>query len=64
MRAMPDGSNRPYEMNIALYDAMRTTAKGVEDGYQSARFYVLTNHDDGPGRDTRLLYPFAFSNAE
>lgn len=39
MRSMPDGSKRPYEMNIALYDAMRTTAKGEEDGYQSARFY-------------------------
>lgn len=36
-RALPDGGSRPYEINIALYDAMRGTAEG-EDDFGESRF--------------------------
>lgn len=37
MRALRDGTERPYEINIALFDALRGTAAG-EDDYQIERF--------------------------
>lgn len=37
MRTADDGSEHPYEMNVALFDALRGTMKG-EDGYQVQRF--------------------------
>ena len=30
-RALPDGSSRPYEINIALYDAMQGTSDGPDE---------------------------------
>jgi len=36
-RALEDGNKEPYEMNIALYDALQGTAKGA-DQWQLARF--------------------------
>ena len=36
-RAMPDGSQRPYELNISLIDAMKGTFTG-EDNHQINRF--------------------------
>ncbi len=36
-RSLGEGGLRPYEINIALYDAMKGTIKG-EDGHQRARF--------------------------
>lgn len=38
MRTMPDGSQRPYEINIALYDALKGTISGGPDDFQMARF--------------------------
>jgi len=37
MRAKPDGSQSPYEVNISFFDAMKGTAEG-EDEWQIARF--------------------------
>ena len=37
MRALPDGSQTPYEINISLFDAMKGTRRG-EDTWQIARF--------------------------
>ncbi|WP_306117694.1 MULTISPECIES: sugar phosphorylase [unclassified Roseitalea] len=37
MRAMPDGTRRPYELNITFYDAMKGTFAG-EDQWQEERF--------------------------
>ena len=37
MRTLPDGSERAYELNITLFDALRGTVRG-EDGHQVARF--------------------------
>ena len=37
MRMLADGSQRPYEINIALFDALRGTFAG-EDGWQVQRF--------------------------
>lgn len=37
MRAMPDGSEKPYELNITWFDAMKGTCKG-EDEWQMERF--------------------------
>lgn len=37
MRLMPDGSQRPYEINISLFDALRGTFAG-EDAWQVQRF--------------------------
>lgn len=37
MRTAPDGTNSPYELNIALYDALQGTHKGV-DKWGHARF--------------------------
>jgi sucrose phosphorylase len=37
MRAMPDGSRRPYELNITFFDAMAGTFGGVDD-WQEERF--------------------------
>ncbi|WP_258571041.1 sugar phosphorylase [Flavimaribacter sediminis] len=37
MRRMPDGKDRPYEMNVSLYDAMKGTCEG-EDDYNLERF--------------------------
>ncbi|BCE00754.1 sugar phosphorylase [Marinicellulosiphila megalodicopiae] len=37
LRTLPDGSTRPYEMNIALYDALQGTTKGP-DSFNEARF--------------------------
>ncbi|SDJ60538.1 sugar phosphorylase [Microbulbifer yueqingensis] len=36
-RALDDGSRKPYEINISLFDAMRGTTSG-EDGWQLERF--------------------------
>lgn len=38
MRAMPDGTYRPYEMNIALYDVFQGRIDGVPDKYRRERF--------------------------
>lgn len=37
MRAMPDGSRRPYEFNITFFDAMKGTFEG-EDEWHEERF--------------------------
>ncbi len=37
MRALDNGVNKPYEINIALFDAMKGTVAG-EDAYQVRRF--------------------------
>ena len=37
MRSMADGTYKPYELNISLFDAMKGTFAG-EDNYQIARF--------------------------
>lgn len=37
MRKMPDGSEKPYELNISLFDAMQGTINGP-DGWQLQRF--------------------------
>ena len=37
MRQMNDGQQHPYEMNIALYDAMQGTVDGP-DAFQRNRF--------------------------
>ncbi len=37
-RALGNGENRPYEINISLFDAMRRSNKRGEDGFQEARF--------------------------
>ncbi|MCG8475253.1 MAG: sugar phosphorylase, partial [Cytophagales bacterium] len=37
MRMMPDGSQKPYEINISLIDAMKGTRRG-EDTWQVGRF--------------------------
>ena len=37
MRALPDGSQAPYEINISLFDAMKGTRRG-EDTWQIPRF--------------------------
>lgn len=37
-RALGNGENRPYEINISLFDAMRRSKGGGEDGHQEARF--------------------------
>ena len=37
MRAMPDGSEKPYELNITWFEAMKGTAQG-EDAWQMERF--------------------------
>src|SRR5690606_10176766 len=36
-RALDDGSNKPYEINISLIDALKGTTAG-EDGWQLPRF--------------------------
>ncbi|WP_417254007.1 sugar phosphorylase [Celeribacter sp.] len=38
MRALPDGSEKPYELNITYFDALKGTIKGGEDDHQVARF--------------------------
>ena len=37
MRAMPDGGQKPYEINVTFFDAMKGTLEG-EDEYQIERF--------------------------
>ncbi|MBI1358270.1 MAG: alpha-amylase [Acidobacteria bacterium] len=37
-RRLPDGTDKPYELNIALWDALQGTASGGPDEYQTARF--------------------------
>lgn len=37
-RALGNGESRPYEINISLFDAMRRSMSGGDDGYQEARF--------------------------
>ncbi|MEL6522331.1 MAG: sugar phosphorylase [Pseudomonadota bacterium] len=37
MRALPDGGEAPYELNITFFEAMKGTFKG-EDDWQDARF--------------------------
>ncbi|RYH08440.1 sugar phosphorylase [Tropicimonas sp. IMCC6043] len=37
MRSMPDGSQRPYELNITWYDAMQGTVEGPDE-WQHERF--------------------------
>lgn len=38
MRALADGSEKPYEMNITYFDALKGTIEGGEDEHQFARF--------------------------
>lgn len=38
MRALPDGSEKPYELNITFFDALKGTIDGGEDAHQIARF--------------------------
>lgn len=38
MRALADGSQKPYELNITYFDALKGTIEGGEDGLQVARF--------------------------
>ena len=38
MRSTEDGGERPYEMNIALFDALKGTIAGGEDDLQRQRF--------------------------
>lgn len=38
MRSTGDGGKKPYELNVALYDAFRQTCTGGEDGLQMERF--------------------------
>ncbi len=38
MRSGPDGLDRPYEINIALFDALKGTASDGPDRWQQARF--------------------------
>ena len=37
-RTLPDGTEKPYEINIALFDAMQGSISGEPDEYQIARF--------------------------
>lgn len=41
MRATPDGSLKPYEVNISLIDAMRGTLDGQPDALQFERFVCM-----------------------
>jgi sucrose phosphorylase len=38
MRALPDGSEKPYELNITFFDALKGTIERGEDAHQIARF--------------------------
>lgn len=38
MRRMPDGLDKPYEVNISLFDAFKGTIKGGPDDWQVERF--------------------------
>ena len=38
MRSMADGSQKPYELNVALFDAFKGTCAGGEDDMQMERF--------------------------
>ncbi|MEX0405104.1 sugar phosphorylase [Aquibium sp. LZ166] len=38
MRGMADGSQRPYEINVSLFDTLKGTAAAGEDGMQFERF--------------------------
>lgn len=38
MRSLPDGSEKPYELNITYFDALKGTIAKGEDGKQVARF--------------------------
>ncbi|WP_417262558.1 sugar phosphorylase [Celeribacter sp.] len=38
MRALPDGSEKPYELNITYFDALKGTIAKGEDGLQVDRF--------------------------
>jgi sucrose phosphorylase len=38
MRALPDGSQKPYELNITFFDALKGTIDGGKDAHQIARF--------------------------
>nr|WP_319247419.1 sugar phosphorylase [uncultured Celeribacter sp.] len=38
MRALADGSEKPYELNITYFDALKGTIDGGEDDHQIARF--------------------------
>ncbi|MFT5126448.1 MAG: sucrose phosphorylase [Rhodothermales bacterium] len=38
VRRMPDGQDKPYEVNISLYDALKGTISSGEDAHQLARF--------------------------
>ncbi len=37
LRSLPDGTRKPYELNVALFDALKGTLQG-EDGLQIPRF--------------------------
>lgn len=37
-RALDEGKNKPYEINITLYDALKGTVSGGEDEWQQQRF--------------------------
>jgi sucrose phosphorylase len=58
MRKAADGSDHPYEMNIALFDAMRGTLDGPDD-HQVARFRVFANRDDVIAGHSCVLHPLA-----
>ena len=38
MRALADGSQKPYELNITFFDALKGTIESGEDAHQIARF--------------------------
>ncbi|MEN8833046.1 sugar phosphorylase [Pacificibacter sp.] len=38
MRALADGSQKPYELNVTFFDALKGTIEGGEDDHQVARF--------------------------
>lgn len=38
MRTGPDGSEKPYEVNVSLFDALRGTLRNPRDGMQVERF--------------------------
>ena len=37
-RSLSDGTSRPYEINISLFDALKGTLKNSDDGWQEDRF--------------------------
>nr|WP_272213593.1 alpha-amylase family glycosyl hydrolase [Marinicella sp. W31]MDC2879555.1 alpha-amylase family glycosyl hydrolase [Marinicella sp. W31] len=58
MRQLSDGSMRPYEMNVALFDALKGTVNG-EDETQHRPLPLQPDDRHGAGRHSGLLYPLA-----